>query len=172
MFCVSLLPFFALTSSASAAPLVIGDSLAVGMKPFLKQSINARVGRPLAEGMSIYKTNVRSITAFSLFTNDDPRNVSKLSVAVSQSLAKSDCVVWATISRPSVGGVSYARANKMLRDRDKTNKRLVVVDWSREIYRHPTLIGPDKVHPTIKGYRQRARMFQTAINECEQIVKR
>ena len=73
----------ALTERAlSKRAFVNGDSLAVGMQPYLNQflpgwtiSVDARIGRPLAEGMSRLAAGAaqskQTVYAFSLFTNDD-----------------------------------------------------------------------------------------------------
>ena len=109
-------------STTSARNLVvIGDSLAVGMQPFLQQylqgwniTVDARVGRPLAEGMRQFDAKPdpsnETVYAFSLFTNDGPTNVTALESAVKRSTTKG-CAVWSTIVRPPVGGTSYDGAN-------------------------------------------------------------
>ena len=67
--------------------LVIGDSLATGMAEPLRAAlpgwrvrVDARIGRPLAEGMRILaeQRDPPAIIAFSLFTNDDPRTTAAL----------------------------------------------------------------------------------------------
>ena len=74
-------------SGARPALVVVGDSLAIGTAGSLAADLpdfdvrtDARVGRPLAEGMDVLAGTTlpwqldgrRTILAFSLFTNDDP----------------------------------------------------------------------------------------------------
>ena len=151
---------------------VIGDSLAVGMKPYLGAAlpgwtvtVDGRVGRPLAEGMGIVRStglpaSSSSVLAMSLFTNDDPRGTSQLSAAVDETLAKvgsSGCVIWATIARDPVGGVSYAAANALLARKAATNPRLRLVDWAAYVDVHPGTLSAGNVHPGPAGYQEIGR---------------
>jgi len=163
--------------AGSRAVIVIGDSLAVGMAPALRAdlagdavSVDARVSRPLAEGMAVLgATHVPAgehpVLAFSLFTNDDPSAVGALDAAVRASLARAGrdgCAVWATIRRPPLHGVSYAAANatlEALAGDPRFLGRLLVVPWARASARHPEWIAPDGVHATPEGYAARARLY-------------
>jgi len=97
--------------------LLIGDSLGVGMEAALKAEldgwrveVDARTSRPLATGMRILESRSKppAILAFSLFTNDDPRNVAQLEAAVRATATRGNaCAVWATIVRPPFAGTSY-----------------------------------------------------------------
>jgi hypothetical protein len=162
----------------SGSVVVIGDSLAQGMQPYLsaalpgwRVSVDARIGRPLAEGMRIFAgTPIRSGTvyAFSLFTNDDPRSVAALDAAVRQSVQRGGCAVWATIVRPAVGGVSYDAANRALRRLAAgLGGRLQLVDWAAAVAAHPQWVpGSDGVHSNAEGYRNRAALYAQAIQGC------
>lgn len=160
--------------------VVIGDSLAEGMKPYLAQvfpgwriTTDARVGRPLAEGMNVL-TNMTApagaVYAFSLFTNDDPRSVAALERAVRTSVQRagaSGCVIWATIVRPPVGGVSYDAANAGLaRLSGELSGRLVIADWAGAVRANPGLVGGDGVHAGGGGYRTRAALYAAAVAGC------
>jgi hypothetical protein len=165
-------------SGTSGTVVVIGDSLAQGMQPYLpaalpgwKVSVNARIGRPLAEGMQIFNgTTVRpgTVYAFSLFTNDDPRSVAALDAAVRQSVSRGGCAVWATIVRPPVGGVGYDAANRDLRRLAAgLGGRLQLVDWAAAVAAHPQWVpGADGVHSDPEGYRNRAALYARAIQAC------
>ena len=168
-------------SSADGAPklLVIGDSLAQGTESLIggllqgwSVATDAERGRPLAAGMAIlarHPEKVRVI-AFSLFTNDGPGDVTALEAAVRTSVARQagqGCVVWATIVRPPVGGVSYAAANAALeRLESGYSGRLIVVPWAREVAANPSWLGPDGVHGTAAGYAGRAQLYADAIQSC------
>jgi len=161
-----------------ASVVVIGDSLAEGMKPYMagalpgsKVSVDARIGRPLAEGMRIFSnTPVQpgAVYAFSLFTNDDPRSVGALEAAVRQSVRRGNCAVWSTIVRPPVGGVSYDNANRRLRQLAASSRgRVQLVDWAAAVAAHPEWVsGADRVHATAEGYRNRAALYARAIESC------
>ena len=162
--------------------VMIGDSLAEGTEPYLggllngwDVTTNARVGRPLAEGMSILgQTKLPGgpvVLAFSLFTNDSPRNVPALDAAVRASVkrAGSGCAIWATIVRPPQGGVSYKAANQDLRklERDPSiGGRLLVVPWAETVAANPGLVGSDGVHATQVGYQTRASLYAQAVSAC------
>lgn len=159
---------------------VIGDSLAVGADAPLREQLpgwrvttNAVEGRPLAVGMAtLAQTPLprrpRAL-AFSLFTNDDPRAVDALEVAVRASLDRlrgRDCALWATIERPKLARVSYGAANGRLRALAAEQPQLRIVDWARAVRRNRDWLSDDGVHPTAEGYAARARMYANAAREC------
>jgi hypothetical protein len=163
-----------------SAPTVamVGDSLGVGMKDALVDDLkgytvrsNAQVGRTLSEGMQIARglDAKPQVLAMSLFTNDDPSNISALADAVRESttlVRPGGCVVWATIARPPVGGTTYARANAKLRSIAADNANVIVVPWAEMVDSQPNLVGSDGVHSTPSGYAQRAAAYARAIKAC------
>lgn len=159
--------------------LVIGDSLAVGMKSALKAElrgwrveVDARKSRPLATGLRILdqRSKPPAILAFSLFTNDDPRNVSRLEAAVRATATRSGgCAVWATIVRPPYSGRSYARVNRrlgQLAQQEQLALGLQIVDWAGAVSSERSLLARDGVHATPGGYATMARMYAAAIRRC------
>ena len=85
------------------ALVMLGDSLAIGTAGPLSLDLadwnvrfDARIGRPLAEGLSILagtalpstEPPARTVLAFSLFTNDAPADVNELDAAVRASVAR------------------------------------------------------------------------------------
>lgn len=181
----------ALTLCVGAAPaaaarprlLVIGDSLAIGtqapmaaMLPGWRIRTVARIGRPLDEGMRVFRALEPApvVTAFSLFTNDDPGNVTALVRAVKESLDLQHgaaCSIWATVVRPNVGGRSYSPVNRRLRRlarRPEMLGRLVIVPWAEKVRRHPEWMAGDRVHGTPAGYQARARLYADAVERCQQ----
>lgn len=156
---------------------VVGDSLAVGTEPPLRTALpgwrvtsDGRVSRPLAEGMGMLAmTPLRpapDVLALSLFTNDDPRNVDALDAAVRTSLDLAPCVLWATIVRPPVAGLSYRRVNARLRALAEEDPRLRIVDWATAVAGHRRWLTKDRVHPTATGYAERARLYADAALGC------
>lgn len=165
--------------------VVIGDSLALGMSRYLQAaltgwpvSVSARIGRPLAEGMSIlFQTQTPdpdTVLAFSLFTNDSPGNVALLDAAVREAVARAGqhgCVLWATISRPPLNGVSYAAANATLRALASDARlagHLILVPWAEDVSLHPEWQVRDHVHATSEGYMAMARLFSDAARSCQE----
>jgi hypothetical protein len=159
--------------------LVIGDSLAIGMEPSLRAalpgwrvSVDARIGRPLAEGMRILaaQRDLPAIVALSLFTNDDPSATGALERAVRSTTARpGGCAVWSTIVRPPYNGVSYAAANEVLERLafdPKAGPRLQLVDWRAAVAQSPGLVAGDGVHGTPAGYRARGQLYAGAIKAC------
>lgn len=162
--------------------VLIGDSLAVGMAPALQGLlpgrpvlVDARIGRPLDEGMALLGETKppKASFAYSLFTNDDPIRVDQLDAAVRSSVASlgpHGCAVWATIVRPSVGGRSYAGVNARLRALaldPALSGRLLIADWAAAVHGHrKAWLAKDKVHATTAGYLARAQLYADALNSC------
>ena len=165
--------------AAAGAPsrtiAVVGDSLAAGTQPDLKDDLpgwqiftDAKAGRPLADGMRIVEAieGTPAVLAISLFTNDDPRHTGELAGAVRRSVRGQRCVLWATIQRPPVAGVSYAAANRTLQRLAGELPALHIVAWAEQVAQHPGWIGPDRVHATATGWAARARLYATAASQC------
>ena len=159
--------------------LVVGDSLAAGMDAPLRAALagwrvrlDARIGRPLAEGMDILadESAPPAIVALSLFTNDHPRDTRALEAAVRATAARPrGCAVWATISAPPFDGASYGAANALLRRLARDPRfapRLRLVEWERAVARSPALLVDDRVHATPAGYAALARLYASAIRSC------
>lgn len=173
-------PASAAAPSRPALPhevLVIGDSLAVGIQetlpaalPGWRVRVDGLTSRPLAEGLRILVAQpaAPAIVAFSLFTNDDPRNARTLEDAVRATATRpGGCAVWATIVAPPVRGVSYGAANDLLRGLAADPElSLQVVDWSAAVAASPSLVAGDGVHATPEGYRLRAGLYAEAIRSC------
>lgn len=162
--------------------VLVGDSLAVGVRTLLpaalpgwKVQVLARVGRPLAEGMNVLagldlsQASRPAVLAISLFTNDDPTHTSALQTAVRRTLAiagAGGCVIWATIARPGVSGVSYGAANALLARLATEDTRLRLVPWAERVAATPQLLAADGVHPTPAGFQLRAQLYAQAAQAC------
>jgi hypothetical protein len=167
------------TSVPPRSLILIGDSLAEGIQPYLPGLLpgwsvrgDAKTSRPLATGMQILAdTSVSgpTVLAFSLFTNDSPGNLGALESAVRTSLQRAGpngCAVWATIRRPPYQGVSYSAANRLLEQLAAQNPRLKVVPWEETTRANPGWLAGDGVHATSTGYRARAQMYADAARSC------
>ena len=164
------------------AVVVIGDSLAVGMAPALQGAlpgrpvlVDARIGRPLDEGMAVLAGSdpPKASFAYSLFTNDDPLRIEQLDAAVRSSVAalgQHGCAVWATIVRPKVRGHTYAQVNARLRALaldPALSGRLLIADWAQAVRGHrKAWLRGDKVHATAAGYLARAQLYADALAGC------
>jgi hypothetical protein len=159
--------------------VMIGDSLALGMKQLLpaalpgwRVTIDARIGRPLTEGMQILeRTRLPrgAVLAMGLFTNNDPWRLPELRAAVARSLQRAGpdgCVIWATISAPPINGVSYAKANALLNALGAQDARLRIVPWAEQVAATPQILIRDRVHPTAQGSLLRARLYGQAAASC------
>ena len=163
---------------------VIGDSLAVGTEPLLgsllpeaRVSTDGRVSRPLAEGMAVFDRTplppAPFVAVLGLFTNDDPRNLPALDAAVRRSVqrvaAAGGCAVWLTIARPKVRGVSYRAVNERLlalAEDPALSGALVVADWAEAVRGRRGWMRKDRVHPTDRGYEERAALIAAAARDC------
>jgi hypothetical protein len=162
------------TTTSARNLVVIGDSLAVGMQPYLQQflpgwniTVDARTGRPLAEGMSRFDAkpdpSSETVYAFSLGTNDGPTNTTALENAVKRSTTKG-CAVWSTIVRPPVGGTSYDGINSRLNG--LASSRVKIVQWASQVANNRGWIAGDGVHANATGYKSRAALYAAAIKTC------
>ncbi|MEY2534406.1 MAG: hypothetical protein QOF29_2316 [bacterium] len=169
------------TGSERRALVLVGDSLAVGVRSLLapllpgwQVRVDGRTGRPLAEGMGIVAgtplpSDGSTVLAISLFTNDDPTETRELEAAVRASLARAGsngCVLWATIVRPPLNGVGYQAANSLLRRLAEDDERLRIVPWAEEVAARPSLLGGDGIHATPQGYQARAQLYARSAQSC------
>ena len=154
--------------------LVVGDSLAVGMQPFLDGMLRARdvrwdtrSGRTTPEGLRVLRNQVRAVrpavVIVSLGTNDgsDPGRFSYRLRRALGLIPPSACVVWANLFRPPRKG-AYHALNRVLRRTARDDRRLVLVDWERAVLSQ-TVVLPDGLHPDADGYRHRSRMIADAV---------
>lgn len=163
--------------------LVVGDSLAVGTKPYVHRHLHgwrihqhATISMHAPEGphiMRAYGRHLPRVIFVSLGTNDDPRAVGSFVHQIRKTLRIAGprrCVVWASIKRPPVAGTSYQHLNRALARLDRKRRRLVMFRWARLAHRHPYWFGSDGVHPNATGYKVRARHMARDIRTCRQIA--
>lgn len=160
--------------------LVVGDSLAVGTRPYLGRALggwrvrhSVSISKHAPEGVSeLARRGARHlppVVVAQLGTNDDPGAVSSFDHSVRKALravGKRGCVVWPNIVRPAVGGRTYAGYNAVLRRLDARRANLRVVAWTRIAARHREWFGEDGVHPNATGYAVRARAIAKAVRKC------
>src|SRR4051812_10303737 len=144
--------------------LVVGDSLAVGMEPYLGAMLapsevvwDARSGRTTPQGLLRVRARLREATfetvVISLGTNDgpDPRRFASRVRRVLQAIPTTACVVWPDINRPPRKG-RYQALNRVLDEAAAHDPRLVLVHWDRAVLRRRVAL-PDGLHPGAAGFR-------------------
>jgi len=155
--------------------LVLGDSLAVGTRPFLVELLagrelvtDVRNGITTPQGMRMLRLSLRrmvpSTVVISLGSNDggDPRRFADRLRRTLQLLPLDTCVIWPTIIRPRRKG-PYRPLNRVLHKVKKRDPRLVVVDWEHAVKAGAASLR-DGLHATRDGYRYRGAMIADAVN--------
>jgi len=174
---VSVLAALVAAVPAPAAPprvLVVGDSLGVGLEPFLGSALadrelewDVRSGRTTPEGLVALRGAVRAgapqTVVVSLGTNDgsDPRRFTSRLRRVLAAVPADACVVWPTVIRPPRKG-AYRALNRVLHAEARRDPRLIVVDWDHAVLRGSVRL-PDGVHPDAAGFLYRSRMIADAV---------
>jgi hypothetical protein len=154
--------------------LVVGDSLAVGLEPYLAPMVAPRTvvwdahnGATTPEGLVRLRTELRRVTPsavlVSLGTNDGPhadRFRRRIRRAL-RAIPSGTCVVWADLHRPHRKG-PYRRLNRVLEHEARRDRRLVVVRWSRAVDRHRVHLR-DGIHPDAAGFDYRSTLYAQAL---------
>jgi hypothetical protein len=160
---------------------VVGDSLAVGTKPYLNRALggwrvahSVSISKHAPQGVNeLRRRGLARVVVASLGTNDDPHAVGSFDHSVRTALriaGRRRCIVWPNIVRPPVGGRSYAGYNNVLRRLDDRRFNLLVVNWSRMVRRNPHWLAEDGVHVNASGYTRRARAISRAVRHCRRIL--
>lgn len=154
---------------------LVGDSLNVGIEPYLRELLGERaftaddvVGRPTAVGLEHLRAGAASLGRYvvvSLGTNDPVESADAFRAGLAEAvrLVGSRCLVWATIHRD---GDAYAGFNAILRAQAARTRNLRLVDWSAMVDAHPDWLGPDGIHAGPEGYRARAQAVLDAMRTC------
>lgn len=164
------------TPTAPGPPqvLVVGDSLAVGIQPFLGELLayrqitwDARSGRTTPQGLLSLRADLQRVTpqtvVVSLGTNDgsDPGRFANRLRRVLSAIPAGACVVWPAITRPPRKG-AYHALDRVLRREARRNPRLNIPGWDHAVARGSVVL-PDGVHPDDAGFRYRSRMIAAAV---------
>jgi hypothetical protein len=164
------------TARAAQGPvLVLGDSLAVGMRSFLGSMLpdrevvwDARTGRTTPQGLVRLRADLPQVTpttvVVSLGTNDgsDPGRFASRMRRLLLALPPTACVVWPAIYRPPRKG-PYEALNRVLRRQARSDPRFVVPRWDVVVLRGEVRL-PDGLHPDQIGFRHRSRIVASAID--------
>lgn len=160
-------------ADASAPVLVIGDSLAVGLRPYLPTLLGAPVawdaksGRTTPQGLVALRSALQTVrpttVIVSLGTNDGP-DPARFKDRIDRALAaigSKACVVWSNIYRPARKG-PYVALNGALEQEAARVSRLHLVDWNSAVARRAVQL-PDGLHPDADGFEYRSRMIANAV---------
>jgi hypothetical protein len=168
-----------LAASAPAAPaeevLVIGDSLGVGMEPYLAPELgslevrtDAEIGRGSPAGVDVLRrelTPADDVIVFALGSNDPPSQPEILadSLEAANGLAAGRCLVVATLEVSGYSGVPEEPLNEVIEAFAAANPNVRLVDWHDAVT--PDLLA-DGGHATPAGYELRASLFADAVASC------
>ncbi|MFA9270562.1 GDSL-type esterase/lipase family protein [Svornostia abyssi] len=161
--------------AAAAVPtIVVGDSLAVGTKPYLGSLLpgypltwDVRNGRTTPEGMRALRAKLREVqpgaVVVSLGSNDgpDPARFADRMRRILAAIPPSSCVIWPSIVRPDRKG-DETGLNRVLRRMAAADDRLTLIDWQGAVQRGAVIL-PDGLHPDPAGYQRRSQMIATAL---------
>jgi len=155
---------------------VDGDSIAYGTDLFLPRylrgwqiSSSVDLSRHAYQGAAAIESlgsALPPVVVVNLGTNDDPRAVSVFASYVRRVVRAAGperCVIWGTIVRPPYAGVSYDGLNGALVAAAARWRSFHVFDWRALARAHPAWFGGDGVHPSIPGYRVRAKLLASFI---------
>jgi hypothetical protein len=163
------------TRTASGSVLLVGDSLNVGIEPYLDESLehwritsDDVVGRATADGIAAIERNrgTSGPVVISLGTNDDPDNAEAFRSHIEQLLEllpSHRCVIWATLWRD---GAPETRLNDVLQDVARTRPNVHLLDWAAMLRDHPDWRAPDETHGSADGYRARAEEVARLARAC------
>jgi lysophospholipase L1-like esterase len=177
----SLLPAAAsarVTAADAGAPvLVVGDSLAVGLRPYLAPLLGANVGvawdaktgRTTPQGLVALRDALKFVkpqtVIVSLGTNDgsDPTRFESRIDRVISTIGPKACIVWSNIYRPARKG-PYAALNTVLNSEAQRVSRLHLIDWNAAVARRSVHLK-DGLHPDPAGFEYRSRMLANAVHD-------
>lgn len=157
-----------------AKVLVVGDSIAVGTRPFLGELVTDREvtfdaisGRTTPQGMRALHYELRRVTPQTIVLNLGTNDGSRAGIFANRIqrtldvLEPDTCVVWPAISRARRKG-EYRGLNRVLREAARRDARLIVIPWDRMVAKGIVAL-PDGVHPDVYGYRYLSHVTASAI---------
>ena len=159
---------------------VVGDSLTVGTEPFLAADVrdrgwrlagvDARIGRPVAEGLQILSARRASLphtVVIALGTNDlsaDRATVTSW-LESARAILGQRRIIWVNLClaaglAPWLG--AYRSINASL-EAIAPRYGIDVANWCAYAHARGLTPGPDHIHYTLAGYRQRAWFYAAEI---------
>ncbi|WP_445152373.1 GDSL-type esterase/lipase family protein [Baekduia sp. Peel2402] len=177
--CVALTPVAADAQLVAVNPqssvLVVGDSLAVGLRPYLQQQLgtdvawDAKSGRTTPQGLFALRAALKVVqpttVVVSLGTNDgsSPVRFKDRINRMLSAIGSKRCVVWTNIYRPARKG-PYAALNSVLNAEASKLSRFHLVDWLSAVNSRAVSL-PDGLHPNTKGFEYRSQLIADAVKD-------
>jgi lysophospholipase L1-like esterase len=155
--------------ASTGSVLVVGDSLSVGVEPYLPSLLPGRplrfdavVGRTTAQGIAsvaAHPDELAPTVVVGLGTNDDPV-AGDFAQHVDQMMALlgSRQVLWVNLARSGYGSL-----NAVLAAATSHYPNLQLVDWATAYAAHPKDQAADGIHATDAGYQLRAEIIANAL---------
>lgn len=153
--------------------LVLGDSLAAGLRPFLEPMLpgtsvtwSAVPGRTTPQGLralrEVLQETTPDVAIVSLGTNDgsDPVRFRSRVRRIRGTLPPGTCVIWSSLSRPPRKG-PFQALNRQLRAEARQWPELFIVRWDLVVAEGRVNL-PDDLHPDAAGYELRSRLLADA----------
>jgi hypothetical protein len=162
--------------SPSTEPvLLLGDSLAVGIAPYVDAglgdrtlSVDAAEGRGTATSESLlqsYAATSAPIWIVSLGTNDNPDDFEAPARSIVQLAGSDRCVVWFDVWRASTDDMINATLDQIAAEHPNVH----VIPWHDTSALHPEWFSGTDVHPSSTGYAVRGQMAIDAVRDyCDQ----
>ena len=165
------------STASTGAVTLVGDSLNVGMEPYLAEELDGwqidahdEVGRATSAGVDELRAlrgSLAPVVVVSLGTNDADGSDDEFRSLVDEALAIAGpdrCVVWATVVRD---GEERAGFDRVLRDAGEAHSNLRLLEWASLVAGDASLLASDRVHGTPEGYARRAEETARAVRACE-----
>lgn len=158
------------TAVATDPVLLVGDSLAVGIAPYVDAglgdrplTVEAAEGRGTGTQVGLlggYASTSAPIWIVSLGTNDNPEDFAEVAPDVMQLAGPARCVVWFDVWRTDTDD----DVNATLVDLALRHDNLHVVPWHDTSELHPEWFSGYDVHPSTAGYAVRGQMAVDAVS--------
>jgi lysophospholipase L1-like esterase len=165
----------AAAQTGGEAVLVVGDSLAVGSGPYVRQAlgglsveVDAKRSRTSSEGLRVLGAKLRAehdVVVFDLGTNDTSASAFGSNLVAARELAGGRCMVVATISRPPLRGSAAGPLNRVI-EQFAAQGNVQVADWRSATATTPGVLGRDRTHATGQGYALRGSLLAEAVQGC------
>lgn len=164
------------TSAAAGSLTLVGDSLNVGIEPYLGDALpgwtidpHDLVGRTTAEGIQELRrlgSRLAPVVVVSLGTNDAEGSEERFRRLVGEAVeivGPGRCLVWATIVR---NGAARNGFDLVLHDAESEHANVRLVEWGRMVAEDRSLLAGDLVHGTPEGYSRRAEETARVVRAC------
>ena len=162
--------------AASQPTLVLGDSLALVVYPYLADllpdryvSYVAEIGRSTAKIATALEKqkSIPPVVIVSAGTNDQlASDIGPGAARILAALGSARCVVWVDVVRPDSYGDPASEVDAALDAALAGHTNVTVLRWSQMVVDHPEYLAHDGIHPTEAGVKARAQAYADAAKAC------